>query len=224
MHCAVCAQLASAAALGHLSRASSPVSRGPWRPTAALRRAPAAELRLRRSRSAANNVVAQLRDSTVAQRAARRRILAAAGADHDNAAADSSDGDAFAADEAEPVLAPQMCTLLLKKLYGKVLGLRRVFSEQILLAQAQLDPAKEDVEACEEALELCKLLRLRCERAGDAEGAKQHAGELACKAKLLREAQGRVEEIIATGVHHVKMRDMTAQLERELRNYKMLRE
>ena len=45
------------------------------------------------------------------------------------------------------------------------------------------------MEACEEALDLCKLLRLRCERAGDAEGAKQYAGEPACKAKLLREAQ-----------------------------------
>ena len=137
MYCAARTQLASAAALGRLSRASSPVSGGPWRPTA-LRRAPAAELRLPSSRSAAKCVVAQPRGSTVARRAARRCILAAAGADDDNAAADSSDGDAFAADEAEPVLAPQMCTLLLKKLYGKVLGLRRVFSEQILLAQAQL--------------------------------------------------------------------------------------
>ena len=223
MYCAAHTQLASAAALGRLSRASSPVSGGPWRPTA-LRRAPAAELRLPSSRSAANCVVAQPRGSTVAQRAARRCILAAVGAADDDNAADSSDGDAFAADEAEPVLGPHECALLLHKLYGKVLGLRSNLECQENAAREQLNPAQEYVEVCEAELKLCKLLRLRCERAGDAEGAKQYAGKLACKAKLLREAQGRVEQIIATGVHHVKVRDMTAQLEREERHYNMLRE
>ena len=222
MYCVIHVQLASAAALGLLGmvRASSAVSGGPGGRPTALRRAPAAEPRLPSSRSAANRAVAQQRGSTVARRAARCCILAAAGADDDN---DEKD-DAFAADEAEPVLAPHECTLLLQKLYNKVEDMRRELLALKRAAQAKLDPAQEHAVICEEELKLSKLLRLRCLRAGDAEGAKHYASDLARQAKRLREAKRKVEHIVATDEHHLKVRGMTAPLEREERHYNMLRD
>ena len=185
MYCAIHVQRPSAAALDRTFRASSAVSGGPGGRPTALRCAPAAEARLPRSRSAANRAVAQQRGSTVARRAARCCILAAAGADDNN---DDKD-DAFAAEEAEPVLAPQECTLLLRKLYKKVDELRRELFVQKRAAQSKLDPAQEQAAVCEEELKLSKLLSLRCLRAGDAEAAKHYASGLARQAKQLREAK-----------------------------------
>ena len=128
-----------------------------------------------------------------------------------------------AAAATEPVLAPQLCVLELRVLARSLERERKSLAEWQHKAAVEQSKREWHCQGHRERLLYCQVLRLQCERAGDALGVERFGRAEASSKRALRAEEQRLAELIASGFKHCQARDAAANLKPVEHEYNVLR-